>query len=68
MRKIASKSREVKLSTDGGVTSGSVPAGALEDVDVRVALIQSLIPLGLDAVEEILQNEVVSAPRLKGAG
>ncbi len=60
MRKVTSKSREVKLSTDGGVRSGAVPPGALEDVDVRVALIQSLIPLGLDAVEEILQNEVAA--------
>ena len=58
MRKVTSKSREVKLSTDGGVTSGAVPPGALEDVDVRVALIKSLIPLVLNAVEEVLQNEV----------
>lgn len=60
MGKVTSKSREVKLSTDGGVRSGAVPPGALEDVDVRVALIQSLIPLGLNAVEEVLQNEVAA--------
>ena len=45
MGKVTSKSREVKLSTDGGVRSPAVPPGALEDVDVRVALIQSLISL-----------------------
>ena len=60
MGKVTSKSREVKLSTDGGVRSGAVPPGTLEDVDVRVALIQSLIPLGLNAVEEVLQNEVAA--------
>lgn len=60
MSKVTSKSREVKSSPDGGVTSRAVPPGAMEDVDVRVALIQALIPLGLDAVEEILQNEVAA--------
>ena len=60
MSKVSSKSREVKLNTDGVVRSKAVPAGMLEDVDVRVALIQSLIPLGLAAVEEILQNEVAA--------
>ena len=60
LSKVTSKSREVKLSTDRGATSKAVAPGALEDVDVRVALIQSLIPLGLDAVEEILQNEVAA--------
>ena len=60
MSKVTSKSREVKVSAEGGVTSEAVPPGKLEDVDVRVALIQSLIPLGLDAVEEILQDEVAA--------
>ena len=60
MSKVTSKSREVKVSAEGGVTSKAVPPGKLEDVDVRVALIQSLIPLGLDAVEEILQDEVAA--------
>ncbi len=60
MSKVSSKSREVKLNTEGGVRSRAVPRGTLEDVDVRVALIQSLIPLGLAAVEEILQNEVAA--------
>ena len=60
MSKVSSKSREVKLNTDGVVRSSAVPAGMLEDVDVRVALIQSLIPLGLAAVEDILQNEVAA--------
>ena len=60
MGKVSSKSREVKLNTEGVVRSRAVPAGMLEDVDVRVAFIQSLIPLGLAAVEEILQNEVAA--------
>ncbi len=48
--KVTSKSREVKMGAEGGVTSKAVSLGALQDVDVRVALIHSLIPLGLDAV------------------
>ena len=32
---------------------------ALEEIDVRVALIQALIPLGFEAVEDALQNEVI---------
>ena len=58
MSKVSSNVREVKLDRDAGVTSSRVRGAALEDVDVRVALIQALIPLGLDAVEEILQHEV----------
>ena len=34
-----------------------LPSG-LESLDTRVALIQGLIPLGLLAVEEVLQREV----------
>ena len=58
MKKVPSNLREVKSNRDAGVTSGAVLGEALEDVDVRVALIQALIPLGLDAVEEVLQQEV----------
>ncbi len=41
-----------------------LPAG-LEDVNTRVALIQALIPLGLQAVEEVLQQVVrtLAGPR-----
>ena len=60
MSKVTSKSREVKVRAEGGVKSKAVPPGGLEDVDVRVALIQSLTPLGLGAVEEILQDEVAA--------
>ncbi len=58
MKKVPSNLREVKSNRDAGVTSGAFLGEALEDVDVRVALIQALIPLGLDAVAEILQQEV----------
>ena len=41
-----------------------LPSG-LESSDTRVALIQALIPLGLRAVEEVLQREVelLAGPR-----
>ena len=58
MRKVSTNAREVKLNTDVGSTSSPAQAEALEDVDVRVALIQALIPLGLNAVVESLQHEV----------
>lgn len=32
----------------------------LKDLDMRIALIQTLIPLGLQAVEEVLQQEVMA--------
>lgn len=44
--------------------AAQLPAG-LESLDTRVALIQALIPLGLQAVEEVLQREVelLAGPR-----
>lgn len=39
--------------------SSSGPTGG-EDVDARIALIQTLIPLGLQAVEDVLQQEVAA--------
>lgn len=44
--------------------TAQLPAG-LESLDTRVALIQALIPLGLQAVEEVLQREVelLAGPR-----
>ncbi len=45
--------------------SAQVPGGLEEDVATRIALIQALIPLGLQAVEEVLQQEVrtLAGPR-----
>ena len=46
-------------STPSAVKSDpSQTAGHSGEVDVRVALIQALIPLGLDAVNDLLQEEV----------
>ena len=58
MKKVPSNLREVKLSTDAGLTSGMDLEEAVSELDVRVALIQALIPLGLEAVKEALQGEV----------
>jgi transposase-like protein len=46
-------------------SNGQVRSPAAEDLDTRVALIQALIPLGLQAVEDILQQEVqtLAGPR-----
>src|SRR3972149_10519993 len=46
-----------------GKSQTALPAG--EDLDTRIALIQALIPLGLQAVEEVLQQEVqvLAGPR-----
>ena len=45
------------------VPQTTLPGG--EDLDTRIALIQALIPLGLQAVEEVLQREVqtLAGPR-----
>ncbi len=43
----------------------AVPAEAIDALDTRIALIQALIPLGLDAVSPLLQEEVtrLAGPR-----
>jgi putative transposase len=45
--------------------NGQTALAAAEDLDTRIALIQALIPLGLHAVEDILQHEVhtLAGPR-----
>lgn len=53
INKVSSNFREVKSKRDAGLTSSPVPGEGLEDVDVRLALIQALNPLGPDAVEEV---------------
>ncbi len=39
-------------------SNGQTAPAAIEGLDTRVALIQALIPLGLHAVEDVLQDEV----------
>lgn len=52
------------LRTDSS-SKGQVGVPPAEDLDTRVALIQALIPLGLQAVEDVLQQEVqtLAGPR-----
>lgn len=47
------KIEPVKSAKQKGVAGG-------EDLDTRIALIQMLIPLGFQAVEEVLQQEVIA--------
>ncbi len=49
----------------GSSSNGQLALAAAEDLDTRIALIQALIPLGLQAVEDILQHEVqtLAGPR-----
>lgn len=58
----------LRIGTRGkSQTTISVPSTGAghEDLDTRVALIQALIPLGLQAVEDVLQQEVqmLAGPR-----
>jgi len=48
----------------GQAVNGTAPVGG-DALDTRIALIQALIPLGLQAVEEVLQQEVqtLAGPR-----
>lgn len=48
----------------GQTVNGTAPVGG-DALDTRIALIQALIPLGLQAVEEVLQQEVqmLAGPR-----
>ena len=54
MRKVLRVGRHGKVREVAGLPAGN----GWEDLDTRVALIQALIPLGLLAVEEVLQREV----------
>ena len=49
-----------KVSSTPSVVKSDSPQAITDfgDVDMRVALIQALIPLGLDAVNDLLQEEV----------
>ena len=48
-----------------GESASSIEPVSREDLDTRIELIQALIPLGLQAVEDVLQQEVraLAGPR-----
>jgi len=58
MKKVVRIQRQGKVKDVGLRGLASVPA--VEDVDSKVALIQALIPLGLEAVAEALKAEVTA--------
>ncbi len=53
MKKVARKGENIKVKNE---SSKSV---VIEDLDTKVALIQTLIPIGLEYVQEMLQQEVM---------
>ena len=59
MKKVTSNSREVKLIQKEDLTPVTVVEQELQTLDMRIELIQALIPMGLEAVEEELQKEVI---------
>ena len=64
MQKVSSNPKEVKPIAQENTTQIPLLEEALRTLDTRIELIQALIPLGLEAVAEELQNEV---SRLTGA-
>lgn len=58
MKSVVRIQRQGKVKLAGPGALAAVPGGA--DVDSRVALIQALIPLGLEAVADALEAEVVA--------
>ncbi|MFT5387606.1 MAG: hypothetical protein ACI9E5_000737 [Candidatus Omnitrophota bacterium] len=61
VNKIVEKRRgraKVKISKKREVTKAILDKFKTDDLDVSLALIQELIPIGLQAVAEQLQNEV----------
>lgn len=64
MKKVSSNALEVKPIEKENFTSPPLLEEDLSALDTRIELIQALIPLGLEAVAEELQNEV---SRLTGA-
>ena len=59
MKKVALNSREVKLIQREDFAPSTVFEKDLQALDMRVELIQALIPLGLEAVAQELQTEVI---------
>lgn len=64
MKKLPSIPSKVKANQEEAATSTPLMPD-LEALDIRVALIQALIPLGLDAVADVLKDEVtrLAGPR-----
>ena len=58
MKKVSHKAPKVKAIHKDDATPQTPLEEELGALDTRIALIQALIPLGLDAVAEELQNEV----------
>ena len=58
MKKVSHKAPKVKAIHKDDATPQTPREEELGALDTRIALIQALIPLGLDAVAEELQNEV----------
>ncbi len=63
MKKVSHKAPKVKTIHKDDKTPHSPTEEELDTLDTRIALIQALIPIGLDAVAEELQQEVT---RLSG--
>lgn len=59
MKKVASNAREVKLIQKEDFTPSSQLEQDLQSLDMRIEMIQALIPLGLEAVAKELQTEVI---------
>ena len=58
MKKVSHKAPKVKAIHKEASTPQTPREEELDALDTRIALIQALIPIGLDAVAEELQNEV----------
>ncbi len=58
MRSIVRVGSRNKQAGGGGGRAGKTAEAELDALDSRVELIQALIPLGLEAVNELLQHEV----------
>lgn len=58
MKKVSSNSREVKCIRKEDFAPSTLLEEDLKSLDMRIELIQALIPLGLEAIAEELQNEV----------
>lgn len=58
MKKVSHKAPKVKAIHKDDKTPQTPTEAELDALDTRIALIQALIPLGLDAVAEELQREV----------
>ncbi len=60
MRRMVRVGRKGKRTVGAGPWQRSAAEAALASLDSRVQLIQALIPLGLEAVNELLQQEVTT--------